>query len=218
VTEDKRRPIDRIDLPPGINRDELLADIERLRRLLRAGGDELPADVERDLLRNPRDELRADIESMRSLLHTRRELQSHARRQTVARALNLAESLSTLLMGDKLPPEARLGVQYLRHRQKVLSLIDELKKDCSPAVAALLDINQNISQLENMVDVIADRYRHCFDAKPGSSLSPTTAEVGGPFIRFAEAMLAEIYEVDKSPARPAAIKAALYKLRRLGRS
>jgi hypothetical protein len=212
VTDDKRRPIDRIELPPGISRDELLADIGGMRdRLLRA-------DIERDLLRSPRDELRADIEGLRSLRRTGQELRSNARRQHIARTIAAAEKLSEMILGDKVAPEARLGVQYLRFRQNVLSLIDELKKDDSPAVVELLDINQNISQLENMIDVIADRYRHYFDAEPGSSLSPTTAEVGGPFIRFAEALLAEVYEVDKSPNRPAAIKAALYKLRRLRRS
>jgi hypothetical protein len=212
VTDDKRRPIDRIELPPGISRDELLADIGGMRdRLLRA-------DIERDLLRSPRDELRADIEGLRSLRRTGQELRSNARRQHIARTIAAAEKLSEMILGDKVAPEARLGVQYLRFRQNVLSLIDELKKDDSPAVVELLDINQNISQLENMIDVIADRYRHYFDAEPRSSLSPTTAEVGGPFIRFAEALLAEVYEVDKSPNRPAAIKAALYKLRRLRRS
>jgi hypothetical protein len=216
VTEDKRRPIDRIDLPPGINRDELLADIEGWRRLLHFEGDELPEDVERDLLRSPRDELRADIEGMRSLLRTRRELQSRARRQTVACALNLAESLSTLLMGDKLPPEARLGVQYLRFRQNVLSLIDELKRDHSPAVAALVGIDGGVSVFENAVQMIADRYRHFFDKEPGYSTSPLNDQVGGPFIRFAEAMLAEleIHKEDGTPYAPARIKEAVKKLRR----
>jgi hypothetical protein len=176
MTEDKRCPIDRIELPPGINRDELLADIERLRGLLHSQGDELPDDIECDLLRDPRDELRADVESMRSLLRTRRELQSHARRQTVARALNLAKSLSTLIMGDELPREARLGIQYLRHRQKVLSLIEDLEKDASPAVVTLVGIDRGLSAFENAIEMIADLYRHYFDKAPGGSRRRTARQ------------------------------------------
>src|SRR5262249_52237781 len=111
MTDDDRRPIDRIELPPGVNRDELLADIE----------------------------------SMRSLVRTGRELRSNARLQHIARTIKVAEDLCTLIMGDKISPEARLGVQYLRFRQNVLNLIDELKKDHSPAVARLLDINRGVS-------------------------------------------------------------------------
>jgi hypothetical protein len=153
---------------------------------------------------------------MRSLVRTRRELQSHARRQTVARALNSAERLSTLLMGDKLPPEARLGVQYLRFRQNVLNLIDELKKDCSPTVAALVGIDRGLSPFQNAIKMIVDRYRHCFDKEPGYSTSPLNDQVGGPFIRFAEAMLAEldIHKEDGTPYAPARIKEAVKKLRR----
>jgi len=219
MTEDKRRPIDRIELPPGVNRDKLLADIERLRRLLHSQGDELPEDVERDLLRDPRDELRADIEGMRSLLRTGQELRSSARRQHIARTIAAAEDLCTLIMGDKVAPEARLGIQYLRFRQNVLSLIDELKKDHSPAVVELLDINRGISVFENAIRMIADRYRHCFDDEPGYSTNPMNEEVGGPFIRFAEAMLAElgICKEGGAPYTPAGIKAAVLKLRRLRR-
>jgi len=118
-------------------------------------------------------------------------------------------------MGDKLPPEARLGVQYLRHRQKVLSLIDELKKDYSPAVAALVGIDCG-PLFENAVEMIADRYRHFFDKEPGYSTSSLNNEVGGPFIRFAEVMLAEleIHKKDGTPYAPARIKEAVKKLRR----
>src|SRR5215831_15088784 len=88
MTEDKRRPIDRIELPPGVNRDEL----------------------------------RADIEGMRSLLRTGQELRSNARQRHIARTIRAAEHLADLIMGDKVAPEARLGIQYLRFRQSVLSL------------------------------------------------------------------------------------------------
>jgi len=217
VTDDKRRPLDRIDLPPGINRDELLADIERLRRLLRAGGEDLPEDVERDLLRSPRDELCANIESMRSLVRTGRELRSSARRQHIARTLAVAEKLAEMIMGDRVAPEARLGIQYLRFRQNVLSLIDELKRDHSPAVAALVGLEGGISVFENAVQMIADRYRHYFDKEPGASTNPYTAEVGGPFIRFTSALLEElgVYKEDGTPYAPAGIRAALKKLRRV---
>jgi len=216
VTEDKRRPIDRIELPPGLDRDELLADIERLRRLLRAGGDELPADVERDLLRSPRDELRADIESMLSLLGTGQELRSSARRQHIVLTIAAAEKLAEMIMGDKVAPEARLGVQYLRFRPNVINLIDELKKDYSPAVATLVGLNCGTSVFENAVRMIADRWRHFFDKEPGYSTSSLNDQVGGPFIRFAEAMLAElgIHKKDGTPYAPARIKEAVRKLRR----
>ena len=209
--------LDDIQLPPGLDRDELLADIERLRRLLRAGGEELPEEVERDLLRSPRDELIADLEGMRSLLRTDQELRSSARRQHIARTIAVAKQLSTLILGDEVAPEARLGVQYLRFRRPVLNLIDELEKDHSPAVVELLDINRGVSVFENALQMIADQYRHYFDKEPGYSTNPMNAEVGGPFIRFAEALLAElgIRKEDGSPHTPAGIKAALKKLRRL---
>jgi hypothetical protein len=216
MTEDKRRPIDRIELPPGINRDKLRADIERLRRLLHSQGDELPEDVERDLLRDPRDELITDVEGMRSLLRTGCELRSSPRRQHIARTIAVAEKLAEMIMGDKVAPEARLGIQYLRFRQNVLDLIDELKKDYSPAVAALVGIDCGVSAFENAIRMIADRYRHFFDKEPGYSTSPLNDQVGGPFIRFAEAMLAEleIHKEDGTPYAPARIKEAVKKLRR----
>src|SRR5262249_46922883 len=117
MTEDKRRPIDRIELPPGVNRDEPLADIERLRLLLDSPGDVLPEDVERDLRRAARGELRADIEGIGSLLRTGQALRSNARRQHIARTIEAAECLASMIMGDKVAPEARLGIQYLRFRQ-----------------------------------------------------------------------------------------------------
>jgi hypothetical protein len=216
MTEDKRRPIDRIELPPGVNRAELLVDIERLRKLLHARGDELPADVERDLLRSPRDELLADVEGMRSLVRTGQELRSNARRQHIACTIAVAENLAEMIMGDKVAPEARLGIQYLRFRPNVLNLIDELKKDCSPTVAALVGIDRGLSPFQNAIKMIVDRYRHCFDKEPGYSTSPLNDQVGGPFIRFAEAMLAEldIHKEDGTPYAPARIKEAVKKLRR----
>jgi len=164
-----------------------------------------------------REELRTDLEGMRSLLRTRRELCSGPRRQTVTRALNLAESLSTLLMGDKLLPEARLGVQYLRHRRSVLNLIEDLEKDASPTVVRLVGIDSGLSEFETAISLIADRWRHHFDTEPGYSTSPLNAAVTGPFIRFAEAILVEleVYKKDGSRHAPAAIKEALKKLRRV---
>jgi hypothetical protein len=211
VTDDKRRPLGRIDLPPGINRDELLADLEGMRDHL------LRADIERDLLRSPRDELCADIEGIRSLLRTAQELRSKPRQEHLARTLAAAQHLSSLLLGDTVFPEARLGVQYLRFRPNLLNLIDALKKDYSPAVAALVGLDRGISVFENAVQMIADRYRHYFDREPGASTNPYTAEVGGPFIRFTSALLEEleVYKEDGTPYAPAAIRAALKKLRRV---
>jgi hypothetical protein len=211
MSEDKRRPLDRIELPPGISRDELLADIGGMRDLL------LRADIERDLLRSPRDELIADLAGMRSLLRTGRELRSDLRRQHITRTIEAAEHLRTLIRGDMVSPEARLGVQYLRFQPNIRNLIDELKKDHSPAVAALVGRNRGISVFENAVQMIADRYRHCFDREPGASTNPYTAEVGGPFIRFTSALLEEleVYKEDGTPYAPAAIRAALKKLRRV---
>jgi hypothetical protein len=183
MSDDKRRPIDRIELPPGINRDEL----------------------------------GADIEGIRSLLRTRYELQSHARRQHIARTIAKAEKLAEMIVGDKVAPEARLGIQYLRHRQKVLSLIEDLEKDASPAVATLVGIDRGLSPFENAIEMIADRYRHFFDKEPGYQTNVYSELVDGPFIRFAEAMLEElqIFNEDGSPYRSTSIKAALKKLKRL---
>jgi hypothetical protein len=156
-----------------------------------------------------REKLRADLEGMRSLLRTRRELCSPLGRQQVTRAIETAEDLWMQL--------SLLGVEYFRFRPNLRNLIDALEKDQSPALVKLLNIKRGVSEFDTAISLIADRYRHHFDAEPGYSTNPLNAAVTGPFIRFAEAILVElgVYKKDGSRYAPAAIKEALKKLRRV---
>jgi hypothetical protein len=159
-----------------------------------------------------REELRADLEGMRSLLRTGRELRSDNRRREIANIIASARGIVHWIQ------EPRPGkIQYFRFVRNLNAFIDELEKDRSPTLLRLLDINSGVSEFENAVRMIADRWRHHFDTEPGYSTSPLDGKVGGPFIRFAEAILVEleVYKEDGSRYAPAAIKEALKKLRRV---
>jgi hypothetical protein len=169
-------------------------------RILVAINGGVPASLNREELRN--------LDSILSLHRTGLELRSRSRRREITRAIDKAKQLKS-----QIEP---LGILFVRFQHDLNRLIAALEADCPPKLAKLLDIDRGVSPFENVIRILADRYRHHFDEEPGYTTGWDCGEVDGRFIDFAEAALIELgITNDGSPYSRKSIANALSKVRRV---
>jgi hypothetical protein len=198
--------------------------VEEVDLALEGAGRTLPAHDPEGLGRD-RDGVRADWESIRSVFFESQAARPiNERRQETQRTIDMAKALRKRL---SIPFDAPLNhwpARELRDFSFVRRLdafIANRERDLSPP--AVLNV-YSASAFENVVAMLADRWRYYFDEKP--SYNTTTGkilaggvvdsggEVYGDFIAFAEIALAamNIHNTDGSPYSPASIARALRKL------
>src|SRR5262245_46797463 len=120
----------------------------------------------------------------------------------------------------------KLDIRYVRFRRHIDLLIAELEGDISPTAIRLLDINRGISAFENVIRMLADRWRHYFDKEPSYTITVDSfvegrAQIGGEvrsggFVDFAEQALIAmgICKPDGTHYSRRAISTALTKVKR----
>jgi hypothetical protein len=179
-----------------------------------------------------REELRADLEGIRSLYFTGLELRSKPYRQEVARTLEAATGLRSLISQEivgKKPTAPFFFALDIRHQvflRHLNSFIAELERDSSPTLIRQLDIYRGVSPFENVIRMLADRWRHYADEDPGYTITVDSfvdgkAQIGGEvrsggFVDFAELALIAmgIYKDDGTRYSRRAISTALTKVKR----
>jgi hypothetical protein len=181
---------------------------------------------------DPYGALREDLESIRSLYFTGLELRAPQCRQEVARILAAATDLRSLIsleIGGEKPTPPFFHALNIRHHgflRHLNSFIADLEGDTSPALVRQLDVFRGVSAFENVIRMLADRWRHYFDMEPTYTITVDTfvgdkAQIGGEvrsggFVDFAERALAVmgICKSDGTPYSRRAISAALTKVKR----
>jgi hypothetical protein len=213
--------------------DRKIITTEAVRRILRDAGAP-PIVIKSEDHPDPHDVLREDLESIRSLYFTGLELRAPQCRQEVARTLAAATGLRFLIsleiVGKK--PTARffqaLDIRHQGFLRHLNSFIAELESDSSPTLIRQLDVfhrgaGKGVSAFENVIRMLADRWRHYFDEEPGYNTTVDRRSgvdflpggaVYGPFIHFAERALIEMEILDDGrPYARSSIARALRKVR-----